>query len=394
MVKEAIQKEMDKVQTEVSGTVENINLTALLVKQDARPSLEPLVRRVATLVLKDQAPALIRQEILTREEEKITEQRQIRDWLEDGEKEDMMTPMAIQTTAQANTKPKVSTKPPLYPPPRAATPVAPENNPSEPSDRGSSSGSDSDTSSTTTKSLRSRRSSTTSTQSAPVGQSSRKNLTERPIDADENDLKTFRDLAEAVERKDGLSSFKPALRAFTKAVDYKTYRLINRSASYTPKMTGNILKAKKKVDASMSGKSWNGKDKIGVLNFLTNFKKACDDGGLGMMLFQYYVKESAWNKIKDKIEAPHATPEGRADQRRAKKLTSWSLIVQRLLRKHADNQDIAEANSRVTAWRIPDDMSERKYADVLQDRARKCGDVYSDDMLLEYFANGVDSSIQ
>ena len=43
--------------------------------------------------------------------------------------------------------------------------------------------------------------------------------------------------------------------------------------------------------------SWNGKDKVGVLNFLNNFRSACNyggfDEGIGMILFQYYMKETA-----------------------------------------------------------------------------------------------------
>ena len=39
-------------------------------------------------------------------------------------------------------------------------------------------------------------------------------------------------------------------------------------------------------------------------------------------------------------------------------------------------------------------MNERTFAEQLQERARKCGDVYTDRMLLEFFANGVSSEIQ
>ena len=50
-----------------------------------------------------------------------------------------------------------------------------------------------------------------------------------------------------------------------------------------------------------------------------------------MMLFQHYVKETAWKTLKDRIEAPASSPTGRAQQRKAKKLTSWSLIVAKWL---------------------------------------------------------------
>ena len=61
-----------------------------------------------------------------------------------------------------------------------------------------------------------------------------KQLEDKPYKADENELTTFRQLAEKVERKDALKAQRPANELFEKAVDYKTYRLANRSASYTP----------------------------------------------------------------------------------------------------------------------------------------------------------------
>ena len=64
------------------------------------------------------------------------------------------------------------------------------------------------------------------------------------------------------------------------------------------------------------------------------------------------------------------------------------------MKKYATDQDISEANSRVCAWSIPDGMNERPFAEQLQERARKCGNVYTDRMLLEFFANGVLVDIQ
>jgi len=43
-----------------------------------------------------------------------------------------------------------------------------------------------------------------------------------------------------MEQKDALKPIKPANPLFKKALDYKTYRLNNRSASYTPTMAGNL----------------------------------------------------------------------------------------------------------------------------------------------------------
>ena len=94
----------------------------------------------------------------------------------------------------------------------------------------------------------------------------------------------------------------------------------------TPYMAGNLLRSKKKVDTSMSQKSWNGKDRVGVLNFLDSLRRACNDGGVhegfSMILLQYYMNDTAGKALKYRIETPASSPTGRAQQRKAKKLTS------------------------------------------------------------------------
>ena len=108
----------------------------------------------------------------------------------------------------------------------------------------------------------------------------------------------------------------------------------------------------------------------------------------------FFVKETAWKTLKERVEAPASIPTGRAQQRKSKKLTSWILIFQWILKKYPTDQDIAEANSRLCAWHIPESMNEGVFAEKLQERARKCGKVYKNRMLLELFANGVSPDIQ
>ena len=129
-----------------------------------------------------------------------------------------------------------------------------------------------------------------------------KQLEEKPYKADEHELRNFRQMAQEVERKDVLKTRRRANELFEKAVDYKTYRLANHSASCTPYMAGHLLRSKKKVGASISQNSRNGKDLVGVLKFQDSFRRTCNDGGvhkgIGMMLFKYYVKETAWKTMK------------------------------------------------------------------------------------------------
>ena len=112
-------------------------------------------------------------------------------------------------------------------------------------------------------------------------------------------------MAEEVEQKDALKTGRPTNALFEKAFDYKTYRLANSSDRHTPYMEGHLHRSKKKVDACMSQKWWNVKDRAVILNFRDNFRRACNDcgvhEGIGMMLFKYYVKDTAWKILKDRI---------------------------------------------------------------------------------------------
>lgn len=60
----------------------------------------------------------------------------------------------------------------------------------------------------------------------------------------------------------------------TRAVDYRTYRLANRSAKYDDTVSSRISKLVKKVKSQMEAQFFNPKENISIIGFLATFKLA------------------------------------------------------------------------------------------------------------------------
>lgn len=68
----------------------------------------------------------------------------------------------------------------------------------------------------------------------------------------------------------------PANKRYEKAVDYRSYHLIQKSQRYENDVPSKIQKMRKKVAVQMESQSINSKDFISVINFVTEVKQAYD----------------------------------------------------------------------------------------------------------------------
>lgn len=64
------------------------------------------------------------------------------------------------------------------------------------------------------------------------------------------------------------------------AVDYRSYRVIRKSPRYEDNVASEILEMREKVAVYMKDQALNGKDSILAINFLTQFKGACDSSAI------------------------------------------------------------------------------------------------------------------
>ena len=176
---------------------------------------------------------------------------------------------------------------------------------------------------------------------------------------------------------------------FTKAVDYRTYRLESRSARYEASTARRINRYRKKLDVQMKTPTFGGQDPIAVLGFLAQFKMACDHNGVSegaaVWCFQLYLTGQA-----------HAFPQSRlhgnsmaidAEQRELSE--TYAEVVNFLLRTYATDEVFSKAVGDVTSFCQSSNMTEEVYSNQLWDKALRCGTVFSDRRLKFLFVEGL-----
>ncbi|CAN8074214.1 unnamed protein product [Agarophyton chilense] len=136
---------------------------------------------------------------------------------------------------------------------------------------------------------------------------------------------------------------KPLNELFTKVVEYRTYRLNDRSRKYKSKVARGIARYQKKFNVQMKEHSFSGADAISFLNFLQRFKTACNHNGLSeraaLWCFQFYLTGSAHALIQSRLFGET----GAVDVRRCKMLRTYSEVVNFLLTTYATDEVIADA---------------------------------------------------
>jgi len=174
------------------------------------------------------------------------------------------------------------------------------------------------------------------------------------------------------------------------SVDYRTYRLVNTSPAYNNAMGKKVYSYTRSLGSQLAHTKFDPSNGIGVLSFLSNFKRACDSialhEGLAMWLIPHFVKGSTSQSLHSRITAspPDVANPG--------KLTTYCQVVQYLLRTYATDDRISEAEMSLIHFTQGPNMSVEQYANSLQDMAEKYGNVHSEDRIKDLFINGLHHS--
>ena len=186
-----------------------------------------------------------------------------------------------------------------------------------------------------------------------------------------------------------LRKIRPLNDLFRRVMDFRKYRLKNRSGRYDPKIAKTVTKVGKLMSLQMKGASFSGDDPITVLRFLSRFRGACDQNGLhegaALWCFQFFLTGSALARVQSRLLGESGAVDGHRDE----VLSSYPEVVNYLLRTYATDEIIAEAYSEVTNYIQSTGMSEMEYGDRLWRKALRCGNVFSDDRLKSLYAEGL-----
>ena len=182
---------------------------------------------------------------------------------------------------------------------------------------------------------------------------------------------------------------RPINNLFTKAVNYKTYRLERRSARYDSTVARHINRYRKKLDVQMRSHTFSGQDPIAVLGFLARLKMACDHNGItegaAVWCFQFYLTGQAHALLQSHLHGNTMA----VDVERRELLRAYPQVVNFLLRTYATDEVISEAVGDVTSFRQSSNMTEEVYSNHLWDMALRCGTVFSDRRLKSLFVEGL-----
>lgn len=80
---------------------------------------------------------------------------------------------------------------------------------------------------------------------------------------------------------------------FTRALEYRDYRLDEKSTRQDFSVGGKIHRMRKQLEVQMKTHSFSGRDRIAVLRFVLHFKTACNHsgaiGGAAVCCLQLYM---------------------------------------------------------------------------------------------------------
>ena len=173
---------------------------------------------------------------------------------------------------------------------------------------------------------------------------------------------------------------RPVNLLFRKALDYRTYRLSDRSQHYDRVVAKKVAKMAKMMEVQLRSHFFDATDPISILAFLPQFKTACDTNGVHegaeTWLFQFFIKSPAKAALVARIRAPNKAKakHGRKDGI----LTSYVQVVNYLLRSYATDEVIDREDTKLHRFSQPDGMNETDYTHVLWENALRFGSVYDE----------------
>ncbi|CAN8075924.1 unnamed protein product [Agarophyton chilense] len=152
-----------------------------------------------------------------------------------------------------------------------------------------------------------------------------------------------------------LEVHQPLNDMFTKAVDYRTYRLINKSSEYTQEIAQNITKHHKKLSFQMG-----------------------DTAFTAYYLLQGRLRGNTLAMDEDGTEMLESCPE----------------VVNFLLETYATDEVIQEVYSEVLAYHQRSGQTESEFSLALWNLATRCGNVFPTSRLKSLFADNFDRAIR
>lgn len=187
----------------------------------------------------------------------------------------------------------------------------------------------------------------------------------------------------------GLEEIRPADPDFTAVVSYRRYRLQKMDPDTGPAVSRYVGDYVKLFNPTLSSRKFDGSVPIVVLDFLSSFKRICDEHGvsegLAILLLPHFLFGDARSLIEENFEISGFAIGG---------YRTWPEAVQLLLMNYAKDKYIKDALRSFNECKLRDDEDEAAFGRRLQRHARLCGGVIDSQRLVTRFCDGLPSYIQ
>lgn len=187
----------------------------------------------------------------------------------------------------------------------------------------------------------------------------------------------------------GLTEITPADPDFRPVVSYRRYRLSNVNADTGSSVSRYVGDYVKLFKPTMDSRKFDGSIPIAVLDFLSSFKRICDEHGvtegLAVLLLPHFLAGDARALVEENFEISDFNFGG---------YSTWPEAVQLLLLNYAKDRHIKSATRDFNNCTMRENEDEATYGRRLQRIARLCGGVIDVQKLVTRFCDGLPDYIQ
>ncbi|CAN8068452.1 unnamed protein product [Agarophyton chilense] len=175
----------------------------------------------------------------------------------------------------------------------------------------------------------------------------------------------------------GLRQLTTTNELFLKILDYRNYRLADRSAKYSGSVARRVAKWAKRMQLTITD-NFSGSDPIAVLKFLSLFRTACDKNGVHegatLYLFQFFRTGQVLGRVVSKISGTTDL----VDAQDRELLRFYPQVVHYLLETYATDDVVVDAHQEAISIRPIFNMTKSAFADDLWKKAYRCGNWLSE----------------
>lgn len=203
--------------------------------------------------------------------------------------------------------------------------------------------------------------------------------------------------AEPENSMPGLEPLSTMVTPFARVVDYRTYRLKNKTSTLSAEEAVNVYDCKRRIDGlHPTLGTFSGSPPIKLLSFLATIRDALDTTGaseaIGMRAIAYFLEGEALDVHEEQLSS--ATDDYEEELFGESRSCAWPHIIDALLKRFLTDDVLQEAYNSVTRAGQREGEDEAKFAVRLSSSSRLCRHVFRKADVVNYYLCGLKPSVR